>query len=72
MVLNEESYGEIQVKQTGEADRQWKQRTMEGRKTKEEMDRKKESQVTLLRFQDRSWTYFTGTRSTIGIENNHI
>ena len=39
------------------------QRTMEGRITKEEMDRKEELQVELLRVQNRRWLYWTGKRN---------
>ena len=52
MVLVEMGCGQYAGEWAGEAERQWKQRTIEGRKAKEEMDREEERRVVLRRFQD--------------------
>ena len=55
MVLSEEEYGKTAGEWTSNVERQWKQKTQ---KAKEDMDRKQEPRVKLLRFRGRRWTYF--------------
>ena len=53
MLLVEEDYGKIAGEWAGETEFQRKQRTTEGRRTNEQMDRKEEPRVMLLRFKSR-------------------
>ena len=50
MMLVQEGYRENAGQWTGKAERQWEQRTTEGRHTKKGMERKGEPRVRLLKF----------------------
>ena len=50
VVLYEDGYGVNADEWAGRGERQWKLRKAEGRKAKEEMGRKEELRVQLLRF----------------------
>ena len=53
MVLVEEGYGKNTKEWAGKAERQWKQRTTQGRKTNKEKVRKEPHRVKPLMFQSR-------------------
>ena len=66
LVLVEEGYEKQTAESAGKTERQWEQRTTEGRQAKAGMDREEERTVKLIRFQGRRWTHCIRPGSTTG------